>query len=129
MAQDIQNQLLPQTKALMDLKQHVATLYQKLGNTELQSWYKTLVEAGEFDQLGPIVSGMLAAQQNRAQDVEIDGDLDKAEASQADEINQLEAGPNRISSISIDDASSNQTQHCPKTSRVSEAQSTTKPAK
>ena len=62
MAQDIQNQLMPQMKALMDLKQHVATLYQKLGNTELQSWYKTLVEAGEFDQLGPIVSGMLAAQ-------------------------------------------------------------------
>jgi chromosome segregation ATPase len=56
MAQDIQDQLMPQTKNLMNLKQHVASLYQQLGNTELKSWYHTLIQAGEFEQLGPIVS-------------------------------------------------------------------------
>ena len=49
MAQDIQDQLVPQTKALMNLKTHVASLYQQLGNTELKSWYHTLIEAGEFE--------------------------------------------------------------------------------
>jgi len=55
MVQDIQDQIVPQTKALMNLKQHVASLYQQLGNTELKSWYHSLLEAGEFEQLGPIV--------------------------------------------------------------------------
>ena len=59
----------------------------------------------------------------------MDGDLDQAEASQAEEINQIEACPNQISSISIDDASSNRTQHGPKMSRVTDGQSTTKPVK
>jgi len=41
-------------------------LHQKLGATELQSAYHTLVEAHEFDSLGPIVSGMLHEGQRNA---------------------------------------------------------------
>ena len=96
MAQDIQGQLMPSTKAVMDLKRHVATLYQQLGNTELKSWYHTLVEAGEFDQLGPILSEMLAAQVQKNEESEVEGVADDVEAdfvfgseSQQDEIDQL----------------------------------------
>jgi len=80
MAQDIQDQIVPQTKALMNLKQHVASLYQQLGNTELKSWYHSLLEAGEFEQLGPIVSSMLAEQIAKSDANQVDDDLEMAEA-------------------------------------------------
>ena len=41
----------------------MAELYKKLGGTEFQAWYQTLVEAGEYDQLGDVVSGMIAEKQ------------------------------------------------------------------
>ena len=62
MAQQIQESIAPQTKTIINLKQHVATLYQQLGTSELKSWYHTLIEAGEFDQLGPIISQMMMSQ-------------------------------------------------------------------
>ena len=59
MAEQIQDQLMPQTQTIMILKQHIYELYKMLGNSESKAWYHTLVEAGEYEALGPFVSGML----------------------------------------------------------------------
>jgi len=43
----------------------MSELYEQLGGTEFQSWYQTLLEAGEYEHLGPVVSGMVAEAQAR----------------------------------------------------------------
>jgi len=43
----------------MKLKSHILELYKQMGYDENQCNYHTLVEANEFEQLGPVVSAML----------------------------------------------------------------------
>lgn len=66
MASSITDQILPQTEKIMNLKKHAMDLHQKLGATQLQSAYHTLLEAREFESLGPIVSGMVQEGQRNA---------------------------------------------------------------
>ena len=49
----------------MNMKQHVANLYQQLGNDELQAWYKTLLESQEFNQIEPVVTQMVRRKQSQ----------------------------------------------------------------
>jgi len=41
----------------------MAKLYQQLGCTEQQSWYKTLLESSEFNQIEPFVTAMMHKKQ------------------------------------------------------------------
>ena len=59
-ANQINNEVLPQVQKVMRLKQKVAELYQQLGSSEDQSWYETLCCAQEWDQLEPLVSRIMA---------------------------------------------------------------------
>ena len=43
----------------MKLKNHILGLYKQMGYDENQCNFRTLVEAGEFDQLEPVVTAML----------------------------------------------------------------------
>ena len=54
-----------QVQTISIMKLHMAQLYKELGKTDFQAWYHTLVEAGEYNALGPVVSGMLAEGQAR----------------------------------------------------------------
>ena len=63
MATNIVDQILPQHEKIVNLKKHAMELHQKLGATQMQAAYHTLVEAGEYDNLGPIVSEMLQGDQ------------------------------------------------------------------
>ena len=55
-ATSITDTILPQTQKIISLKKHVAALYQSLGCSELQSWYKCLMEAAEFSYIEPYVT-------------------------------------------------------------------------
>jgi len=50
----------------MALKKHVADLYQSLGCSELQSWYKCLLESSEFGYIEPFVTEIVKQGQDNA---------------------------------------------------------------
>ena len=58
-ATNLQQQFIPQMETIVNLKTHVASLYQRLGCSDAKAWYHTLVESKEYDQLGPFVSLMM----------------------------------------------------------------------
>ena len=62
---DVKGDHRTQIQNVSILKLHMAQLYKELGKTDFQAWYHTLVEAGEYNALGPIVSAMLAEGQAR----------------------------------------------------------------
>jgi len=43
----------------MKLKSHILELYKQMGYDENKCNFHTLVEAGEFSELGPVVTAML----------------------------------------------------------------------
>ena len=51
--------ILPQHKKIMNLKTHVAGLYQRLGCSETNAWYKALLEGHEFENIEPFVTKMV----------------------------------------------------------------------
>jgi len=55
----VTSEILPATLKIMKLKSHILDLYKQMGYDENQCNYNTLVEAGEFSELGPVVSAML----------------------------------------------------------------------
>ncbi len=52
-------QMVPQTETIVQLKLKMMELYQKLGVSAIQAEYHTLVQCGEFDKLGHVLSVML----------------------------------------------------------------------
>ena len=60
MAGQIADQLVPQNELVVNLKHHIAQLHQRLGASPAQAWYHTLVEAGDYANMGPTVSALLA---------------------------------------------------------------------
>ena len=58
-AKSITDTILPSTQKVMELKQQVCELYRALGNSPLQSEYKTLMDAKELDYIGPVVTQMV----------------------------------------------------------------------
>ena len=65
-ATNLQQQFIPQMETIVNLKTHVASLYQRLGCSDAKAWYHTLVESKEYDQLGPFVSQMMREGQENA---------------------------------------------------------------
>jgi len=59
LAQVVTSEILPATLKIAKLKNHILGLYKQMGYDENQCNYNTLVEAGEFDQLEPVVTAML----------------------------------------------------------------------
>ena len=51
----VQGDILPATLKVVKLKTHISELYKKMGYDENTVQYKTLLEAEEYDQLGPVV--------------------------------------------------------------------------
>ena len=65
-ADEITATILPQHQKIINLKKHVASLYQKLGDSESQSWYKTLLESNELEHIGGCVEEIVRpGQQNQ----------------------------------------------------------------
>jgi len=62
-ATSITDTIIPQHEKIIELKKHMATLYQQLGCTEQQSWYKTLLESSEFNHIEPFVTAMVKQEQ------------------------------------------------------------------
>ena len=60
MAGQIADQLVPQNELVIHLKNHIASLHQRLGASPIQAEFHTLVEAREYDYLGNTVSLMIA---------------------------------------------------------------------
>ena len=59
LAQKVTEEILPATLKIAKLKTHILGLYKQMGYDENQCNYHTLVEAGEFEQLEPVVTAML----------------------------------------------------------------------
>ena len=65
MAGQIADQLIPQNELVINLKNHIAQLHQRLGATPAQAQFHTLVQAGEYEYLGDAVSAMMADGQQK----------------------------------------------------------------
>ena len=59
LSKEIQHDNLPATLRIVKLKTHIGELYKQLGYDDKKAEYQTLVECGEFEHLGPVVSTML----------------------------------------------------------------------
>ena len=62
-ATSITDTIIPQHEKIIELKKHMASLYQQLGCSEQQSWYKTLLESSEYNHIEPFVTAMVNQEQ------------------------------------------------------------------
>ena len=61
-ASSITDQILPQTQKIISLKKTVAELYTRLGCSDLNAWYQTLMESNELENIEPLVTQMVRNQ-------------------------------------------------------------------
>jgi len=65
MAGKVETDILPATVKVVNLKTRLFQLYKDMGYDDTKAQYKTLLEAGEYDQLGPVVSAIVQGGQQR----------------------------------------------------------------
>ena len=66
-ATSITDQILPQTQKIISLKKTVAELYTRLGCSDLNAWYQTLMESNELENIEPLVTQMVRNQRVQAE--------------------------------------------------------------
>ena len=78
-----------QAQKIQHLKKVMVELYQKLGSTEDQAWYQTLIENEEFnDELGDVVSSMMANSQNTVNLPESQAEQENSENIKAEKVEE-----------------------------------------